>query len=96
MISSELLQAMATADGNERGVLRKKNYSQTHTPQETNKQQTNKKTKKQPQKNIYIDLTNMQLYTCSTIFLFFFLYITLQFVVTALQVDDVKLPLFNS
>ena len=38
----------------------------------------------------------MQLYTCSTLFLFFFLYITLQFAVTALQVDDVKLPLFNS
>lgn len=62
-----------------RASKEKKNYSQTHTPQETNKEQTNKKTKKTTTKKK--GLTNMQLYTCST--LSFFLYITLQFAVTA-------------
>ena len=38
----------------------------------------------------------MQLYTCSTLFPFFLLYIILQFAVTARQVDDVKIPIFNS
>ena len=66
---------------------KKNTHKLTHIPQETNKQQPQKKKK---------GLTNMQLYTCSTLFPFFLLYIILQFAVTARQVDDVKIPIFNS
>lgn len=73
----------------------KKNYSQTHTPQETNKQQTNKKTKKTTTKKKKRFDQHATLHVQHTFF-FFFLDITLQFAVTARQADDVKLPIFNS
>ena len=93
MISSELLQAMATADGNE-GVKRKKiTHKHTHPKKQTNNKQT-KRPKKQPQKKNQIWPTCN--FTRAAHFFFFFLYITLQFAVIARQVDDVKIPIFNS
>ena len=70
----------------------KNTHKLTHIPQETNKQQPQKKKTQKKKKG----LTNMQLYTCSTLFPFFLLYIILQSAVTARQVDDVKIPILNS
>ena len=81
---------MATADGNE-SVKRKKNYTQTHTPHKTNKQKDQRK-KHTHTHNKTIGLNNVQLYMCRTLF---FWSITLQFAVTARQVDDGKIPIFD-
>ena len=64
-------------------------HKHTHPIKQTNKKTKEKKTHTH---NKTIGLNNVQLYMCRTLF---FWSITLQFAVTARQVDDGKIPIFD-